>query len=124
MKSAAALLLLLGVSRHYLWEIVRPEWMAHVWNITGALVITAFLWAFAYRWRETVLIAIWWTFEEAQVVICSTWLMLNPQPVKDGGQCSTLLGFDLSTLGLLLIALILVCQAVNLYSYKKKEKRQ
>lgn len=126
MKSAAALLLLMGVLRHYLWEVVRPEWMVHAWNIAGSAVIVTFLWALAYRWRATVLIAIWWTFEEAQVVLCSTWLMFNPQPPKSGtGECSALLGVDLGTLGLLLVSLILAYHLVPVRtdSFRKKEKK-
>lgn len=114
MKTAAALLLLLGVLRHYLWEILPTESQALAWNAMGATVILIFLWMLAYKWRATVLIAIWWSFEELQVIGCSTWLLLRPQDVAPGqGLCSSLLGFDLSTVGILLVAIVLVLVPVS-----------
>lgn len=122
MKAAAALLLLLGVLRHYLWELTPPESQALVWNATGATVILIFLWMLAYKWRATVLIAIWWSFEELQVIACSTWLLLRPQDVAPGqGLCSSLLGFDLSSVGILLVALVLVWAPVSSYRSRKRK---
>ena len=124
MKSLAAGLLLLGVLRHYGWSSVPTEYQRFAWNISGSVVIVIFLWAVAYQWAATRLIALWWTLEELQVIACSMGRMLRFWEVKQGeSQCSVLLGFDLGSLGLFLVALILVCQAVNLYSYRTKEKK-
>jgi len=118
-KSVAAVLLLLGVLRHYLWHQLPNEIQALAWNISGAVVITIFLWAIAYQWYETQLIALWWTFEEFQVIACSLARILRPKPVGAGeAQCTALLGFDLSSIGLLAISAILF---VKLYSGHKKE---
>lgn len=89
MNWLAALLLATGVGRHLGYYLVRDEWHAQVWNITAALIITGFLWSIAWRWKSTVLVAIWWTFEELQVVTCSVLWMWNPWVVKKGeDQCS------------------------------------
>jgi hypothetical protein len=109
MNWLAALLLATGVGRHLGYYLVRDEWHAQVWNITAALIITAFLWSIAWRWKSTVLVALWWTFEEIQVITCSALWMHRPWVVKKGeDQCSALIGFDLSSIGLLLIGLILL----------------
>lgn len=98
--------------------------------MAGSVTIAIFLWALAYRWHATVLIAIWWTFEEAQVLICSGWLMANPQPPKVGeGECSAIMGWNVGTLGLLLVALILAYfftksrHPVRTDRYEKKENK-
>jgi hypothetical protein len=120
-KAAAAALLLLGLLRHYSWELVKPEYQAQVWNIVGSMVITIFLLAL---WsRETAPITIWWLAEESQTMVCGTWWILSPWEVKPGeAQCSSLLGFDLSTLGLLAVSLILAYLYVKTYRLQKKEK--
>lgn len=102
MKPVVAALLLLGVFRHYGWELVSPEIQAQVWNAAGSIVIAIFLLATVSR--DTVLVTIWWISEEAQTVLCSVGWILSPWEVKEGqAQCSALLGFDLSTLGLLAV---------------------
>ena len=121
MKPIVADLLLLGVLRHYSWELVRPDIQAQVWNACGSIVIVIFLLAVVSR--QTALVVIWWLAEEAQTILCSVGWILSPWEVKPGeAQCSALLGFDLSTLGLLVVAMILVCQAVRSYRTQKKEK--
>ena len=124
MKSLAVCLLLMGLLRHYGWPYVDPSIAKFVWNISGSVVIVIFLWAIAYQWAATRLIALWWTFEELQVIACSLGRILRFWEVKPGeSQCSALLGFDLGSVGLFLVALILVCQAVNLTGLQKKEKK-
>jgi hypothetical protein len=120
MKSTAAALLLLGVLRHYGWEMAPPQHQAQVWNIVGSMVITIFL---LVLWsRETALIVIWWLAEEAQTMICGTWWILKPWSVKPGeAMCSSLIGFDLSSLGLLAVSLILAYGYVRTYRLQNKE---
>jgi hypothetical protein len=130
MKALAAALLLAGVLRHYGWELLPPEIQALAWNISGAVIITILLWAVAWQYSATRLIVLWWTFEELQVIVCSLARMLRPWTVGAGeAQCSALLGFDLSTIGLLLISLILAYHilmprtTVKVAGLQKKEKR-
>lgn len=122
MKPAVAALLLLGVLRHYGWELSPPDIQAQVWNVSGSIVIVTFLLAAA--WRVSPIVTVWWIAEEAQTILCSIGWILSPWHVKEGeAQCSALLGFDLSTLGLLAVSLILACQHVKSYRAQKKEER-
>lgn len=119
MKPLAAALLLLGVFRHYAWEVVPPGLQAQVWNACAAIVISIFLLAAASK--DTWPVVLWWIAEEAQAIICSVGWILSPWDVKPGeAQCSALMKFDLSTLGLFVVAMILVCQATNIGGSKKK----
>jgi hypothetical protein len=122
MKPLAATLLLLGVLRHYSWELFEPEIQANIWNVCGSIVIVIFLLAVASR--ESLLVVIWWIAEEAQTILCSIGWILSPWEVKKGeAQCSALLGFDLSSAGLLAVSMILVCQAVRACRVQKKENK-
>ncbi len=122
MKAIAAAFLLLGVLRHYSWELAPPEIQAQVWNAAGSIVITIFLLATVSR--DTLLVVIWWIAEEAQTILCSVGWIIKPWEVKKGeAQCSALLGFDLSSAGLLAVSLILVCQHVMSYRSQKKENQ-
>ena len=122
MKPVVAALLLLGVLRHYSWELFAPEIQAQVWNAVGSMVIVIFLLATVSR--ATLLVVIWWIAEEAQTILCSIGWILSPWEVKKGeAQCSALLGFDLSSAGLLAVSMILVCQAVRACRVQKKENK-
>jgi hypothetical protein len=122
MKPVVAALLLLGVLRHYSWELFDPEIQAQVWNAVGSMVIVTFLLATVSR--ATLLVVIWWIAEEAQTILCSIGWIFQPWQVKPGeAQCSALLGFDLSSAGLLAVSLILVCQHVRSYRSQKKENQ-
>ena len=83
-------------------------------------MIVIFLLAMASR--ATLLVVIWWIAEEAQTILCSIGWILSPWEVKEGqAQCSALLGFDISTLGLFMIALILVWKHARIYRSQEKE---
>lgn len=124
MKPLAVALLLLGVIRHYGYELVSPENQALLWNATGAAVILMgliFLWVrYAGMWP----VLLWWAVEELQVIACSVGRILAPWDVKPGqDQCSALIGFDLGSLGILCIALILWALPVNLTGLQNKGKK-
>jgi len=122
MKPIAAALLLLGVLRHYGWELASPEIQAQIWNAAGSFVIVIFL--LIQATRATALVVIWWIAEEAQTILCSVGWILSPWEVKPGeAQCSALFGFDISTAGLFVIALILVWNHAMVYRSQKKEKQ-
>ena len=119
MSNSAAALLLLGVLRHYSWELSPVEMQAQVWNAAGSIVIVIFLLATASK--ATAAIVIWWIAEETQTILCSIGWIIKPWEVKPGeAQCSALLGFDLSSAGLLAVALILACQAARSYRSQGK----
>ncbi len=108
MKNVAAGLLLLGVIRHGLWEHVEAQ--ALVWNACGALVISALL---VLMWRKSRGIAVgvviaWWLYEEALVVVCSTWRIFDWWYVGQGEeQCSARLGFKIGAFSLVLIGALI-----------------
>lgn len=119
MSKIAAALLLLGVMRHYGWELVPPEIQPQVWNACAAIVISIFLLVAVSK--DTWPVVAWWIAEEAQTLLCSIGWILNPWEVKPGeAQCSALLTFDLSTLGIFVVSMILLCQATNIGRFKKK----
>jgi hypothetical protein len=54
------------------------------------------------------LVALVWTFEQMQVVICSAWYAVEPWPVPVGvAMCSAKAGFNLGALGVMFAALVL-----------------
>lgn len=122
MKPVVIGLLLLGLLRNYSWEWFKPEIQAQVWNAAGAIVISIFLLATVSR--TTLPVVIWWIAEEAQTALCSVAWIYSPWEIKKGeAQCSALFGFDMSTAGLLVVSLILVCQYVRSYRSQKKENQ-
>jgi hypothetical protein len=107
-KNLAALLLLLGVTRHMLWEHVEAQ--ALVWNLCGALVIGALLVRVWQQNRGVVigLVVLWFLYEEALVAICSTWRIFDWWYVGQGEeQCSARLGFKLGAFSLVLIGALI-----------------
>lgn len=122
MKPVVIGLILLGLIRHYFWELVPPQAQAHTWNITGSIVIVIFLSAMVSR--ATLPVIVWWIAEEAQVSLCSLGRLFSNWTVKPGeAQCSALLGFDLSTAGILCVGLLLLSQYVRSYRSQKKENQ-
>lgn len=108
--SGAALVLALGVVRHYAYKLGPPEIAARVWNITGAAVVLALLlWVvWRMRGRLLVLVALWWAAEELLVVGCNTLWLVKPWHIQQGQDvCYPLLDFDLGKIGVLFVALIL-----------------
>ena len=108
MKNLAAGLLLLGVVRHTLWEHVEAQ--ALVWNLCGALAMSALLvlvWR-AHRGVVAGLVVMWWLYEEALVAVCSTWRIFDWWYVGQGEeQCSARLGFKIGAFSLVLIGALI-----------------
>lgn len=112
----AVLLLALGAMRHYGYGLAPAGMRADVWNICGALAMLALLWCLAARESWPVIaVAAWWTFEEAQVAICSTMYIIRPWFVPEGAdQCSALIGLDAGAIGVAVIAALLFKFSPNL----------
>lgn len=104
--SLPAVLALLLMVRHYVWDKVPPELQGETWKLTSALCVLGLL---ALAWQ-----ARWWpvfaafAFEELQVALCSAWMLADPWPVPDGmATCSAKAGFDLGALGVMFVAVVL-----------------
>jgi hypothetical protein len=111
-KWFSASILVLGVFRHYGWEHMPVDAQRFVWNASGSVMILFLLWATA--WPLARLVVLWLTFEELQVIACSLTRIARPQPIGTGqAQCSDLLGFDLGTIGVALVAVILVANLLH-----------
>lgn len=121
MKWFTAALLALGVFRHYGWDHVPVDAQRFVWNMSGSVLILFLIWS---AWPAARLVVVWLSFEELQVVACSLIRILRPQDISIGkAQCSDLIGFDLGTVGLFLVALILAYQTVRTTGYKTGKKK-
>ena len=108
---SSALLLVLLLTRHYLYKLAPGIHQADAWNIYGALVILILLTGKAGAFLSTPLskaIAIWWFAEEALVIGCSALYIHSPWPVPVGvDQCQPILAnFDLTNLGMLVAAMM------------------
>jgi hypothetical protein len=113
-------LLLLGVLRHYGWAYTPDGTERFWWNIGGSVVILFLAWS---AFPAARLVVLWLTFEELQVIACSLIRILRPQPIGAGqSQCSALLGFDLGTVGLMLVGMILAYPVISA-SYQKTRKK-
>lgn len=97
--------------RHYAWQWVPAEHAGDVSKALGALAAMGLLWLLAgYRnpgddlARWAMLLYAW---HEASVVLCVGWFIAAPWPILPGqAMCSSRVGFDLSALGLLLLAML------------------
>lgn len=102
-----AALLLIGGWRHYGWELFDGGTRALVSKASGAVAICCLL---LILWRlhgtkQMLPIVVWWAWEEMQVALCSTWFIFAPWPVQPGeAMCSAKLGFDLGSVGILIVA--------------------
>lgn len=107
----AAVLLLIAAARHFGWEWFPPEMRGSVSKALGAGAILCLVWvAMALqrkelRSRELWAVALWWTFEELQVVVCSTAYAVKPWAVPVGQSiCSARIDFDIGAVSLMLVA--------------------
>jgi hypothetical protein len=68
------------------------------------------LWITALRyWSKPVFfISLWWSLEELQTIVCTSIFLIRPWPIKPGeAMCSSLLGFDLSSIGIACVVFLL-----------------
>jgi hypothetical protein len=103
-------LLAVAAVRCYGWEIAPPELRGLLSKALGAMAIIALVWiidGLVQHWSVR-LVALVWTWEQMQTVVCSAWFAVEPWPVEVGQpMCSAKAGFDLGALGVMLIALAL-----------------
>jgi hypothetical protein len=122
-----ALLLLVAVARHYAWPFFEPGMRGMASKGLGATAILVLMWAmYSYRPGKPLLVVLlWWTFEEAQVLLCSVAWLSAPWTVPVGQPiCSALVGLDLGAFGVAAVALIVVSYLSTLTGDSNGNKRQ
>ena len=123
MRTAAVLLILAGLIRHYSWEWVDVEIQALAWNAAGSVVTMCLLWALVRNhWSGAMAVVFGgWGIEEAQVFGCSVGRMFWYWPVAPGQeQCSAPIGLKIGAFTLLGLAFFLAtCKTLH---YKNPDK--
>ncbi len=103
----AALLLLVGVARHYGWDMAPAGMKGLAAKGLGAAAVLALLsvvWTLT-RARIMAPVLLWWAWEELQVLLCSAWYAVEPWPIlPEQPMCSARAGFDLGAAGILAVA--------------------
>ncbi len=106
----ACVLLALFAARHFGYYAFDGQDRAQAWNISGA-VTSLLLAAAAFRTVPTKTVALifaWIAFEEVQVIVCSAAWIIHPWTVQTGSdQCSSLVGLDIASLGMIAIVFLL-----------------
>ncbi len=103
-------MLAVALLRHYGWEIAPPELRGLLSKALGAMAIMALVWIIdgLVRHWAVRMVALVWTWEQMQTVICSAWYAVEPWPVPVGqAMCSAKAGFDLGAVGVMFIAIAL-----------------
>lgn len=119
MKRLAGLLLALGLAKHYGWPFFTQQWQTSVWTMAGAattialvaLVLVVSIGQFEWPRRAAqavVLVALWWMAEELVVFVCEVLYLVRPMVAIGDERCSAQLGVNVSSYGILVVALLLL----------------
>lgn len=104
-RNLAIALILVGASRHYGWALFDPSIRGIVSKALGGLAILCLLWIIRRDSWQVLLVLLWWAFEEAQVVGCSVAYLIKPWSIAVGQPlCSSLVGFDIGSIGIFVVA--------------------
>jgi hypothetical protein len=107
----AALVLLVGVSRNYGYLLVSPDLIGITSKALGAAATLCLLGLLWHRAKSLPLLVVlcWYGFEELQTLGCSVAYAVKPWPVQVGQSiCSAWIGFDLGSIGILIVAIIIL----------------
>jgi hypothetical protein len=118
-KRLAGFLLALGLFKHYGWPLFATAWQTSVWTMAGAastialvltlLVVCVGQFNLPRRLAQTaVLVALWWVAEELVVFLCEVLYLVRPMAAVGDERCSAQLGVNVSSYGILLVALLLL----------------
>lgn len=104
-------LLAILFARHYGWTWAPLELRGLVSKALGSVAALALLWLIMRGLKPGDDLARWaiilYAWHESSVVLCSTWFIFDPWPIATGqAMCSARVGFDLTALGLLLVAIL------------------
>lgn len=105
--------ILLGAmfARHYGWSWAPLAHRGDVSKALGAAAALVLLWLISRGLKPGDDLARWaiilYAWHETSVALCATWFIFDPWAIAPGqAMCSERIGFDLTTLGLLLVALL------------------
>lgn len=105
----ASLMLVGAWGTFYAYEFGPPALRAEIWNLGGAFgrLLLVVLVVLRYRSAPITAAALWWGFEDVQVIVCGVWWMVAPWPLELGqNQCEALTGVPLSLAGVSLGAVL------------------
>lgn len=105
----AAVLLVLWFSTHYLYALFPPELRGAVFNISrsAASIILVCMLLLAIPSKLAVIAGTGLIAEDAQVVGCGLWWMIDPWPVVVGAElCSEKMGLPLGAVGIALLGTV------------------
>jgi hypothetical protein len=116
-KRLAGFLLVLGVLKHYVWPMFGAAHQTSVWTMAGAVTTGALVLALAVVCvgqfdmprrvaQAAVLVALWWIGEELVVFACEVLYLVRPMVAIGDERCTAQLGVNVSTYGLLVVALL------------------
>ena len=106
----ALALLLIGAARHYGWDMFPVEHRGLASKGLGGLAILSLIWIVYSLAKTKILlpVALWWSFEELQVIICSFAYIRWPWHVEPGQAiCSAAAGINIGAAGILCVAWLL-----------------
>lgn len=106
-------MLMVGASRHYLWAMMPPDWRGSASKALGGAALLALIWIvylLSTRARWLLLVLLWWSVEEMQVVLCSVAYIVELWVVPVGQSiCSARLDLDIGSVTIVAVAALLVC---------------
>lgn len=94
----AVALLLVGLSRHFLWPLATVELRGVASKGLGAAAAVFLICAAVFMWRSWFVAAAgaWYAFEELQTVVACVWYMVEPWHIPAGSaMASSKAGFDI-----------------------------
>lgn len=121
----AAFLLLIGVARHYGWDLVPLDTLKPVVSkMLGSAAAIALLVVIFHlaRTRYVLAVVCWYAFEEAQTIVCSAAYIIAPWYVAPGKPlCSSLIEYDIGAVTIVVAALLAYWLPVRSYSVNNDE---
>lgn len=105
--TVAAVLMVTGWLTHYGYEHVDAKIAAEAWNVGGSLgrVVLLALVVLAWPGAAVAVAALWWCFEEFQVITCTVAWLFQPWPMAENKErCSALVGVPMGLIGAVLLA--------------------
>lgn len=105
----AALLLLVGTSRHYGWLVVDPQFRGIASKALGsiaALCLIAIIWHH-FSSKLVSMVLAWYAFEEFITASCSVMYLIDPWPIEAGQSiCSAKVDFDIGAAGIFVVGFL------------------